>query len=447
MAKQRTGLGDSASAEHLIRGRTANEISESIKVAINHESFRSGDALPAIRALAEQLGVNRNTVASAYRQLSDAGIIEGRGRQGSRIAMQAGTASRRPTMLHDIGGGNPDSRLLPDVKAMLSQSVWLPRGYEDPPDNPALIDFARKQLADDGMPLGDVWISNGTFDAIDMILRAYLQPGDAIAVEDPCFMTTLGLIKELGFLPVPMAVDDQGVLPEAMDKALKKGVKAVILTPRAHNPFGGSWTAKRRADLARVIGQHEDLLLIEDDHFAPLSPFNPVTLVSGDRPNWAIIRSVSKYVGPDLRLAFVNSSDGLAKKISGLAAFSYRWVSSVLQAAVLSTVTSKDYARIIRDAAQAYSARRRYLLDALNNADIKAHGEDGINVWIPVTDEQAIARRLMEAGWIVRAGDIFRLESSQAIRVTVSTMTDQEARELAMVLGSLQRQGAVQRGA
>lgn len=447
MAKQRTGLDDSLSADHSIKGRTANQISESIKVAINRGAFRSGDALPAIRALAERLGVNRNTVASAYRHLSDAGIIEGRGRQGSRVATQAGSASRRPTMLHDIGGGNPDSRLLPDVKTVLSQSVWLPRGYEDPPDNPALIDFARQQLADDGMPLGDVWISNGTFDAVDMILRAYLQPGDAIAVEDPCFMTTLGLVKELGLLPVPMAVDDQGVLPEAMDKALKKGVKAVILTPRAHNPFGGSWTAKRRDDLARVIGRHKDLLLIEDDHFAPLSPFKPVTLVSADRPNWAIIRSVSKYVGPDLRLAFVNSSDGLAKKVSGLAAFSHRWVSGVLQAAVLSTVTSKDYARIIRDASQAYTARRKYLLDALRDAGIEAHGEDGINVWIPVSDEQAITRRLMESGWIVRPGDIFRLESGQAIRVTVSTLTDQEAHELAVLLAGLQRQGAVQRGA
>jgi DNA-binding transcriptional MocR family regulator len=350
-------------------------------------------------------------------------------------------------MLHDIGGGNPDGRLLPDVKAVLSQSAWLPRGYEDPPDNPALIDFARQQLADDGIPVGDVWIANGTFDAVEMILRAYLQPGDTIAVEDPCFMTTLGLLKELGFPPVPMAVDDQGVLPEAMEDALNKGVKAMILTPRAHNPFGGSWTPKRRDDLAHVIGRHKDLLVIEDDHFAPLSPFKPATLVSGDRPNWAIVRSVSKYVGPDLRLAFVNSSDGLAKKVSGLAAFSYRWVSGVLQAAVLSTVTCKDYTRIIRDASEAYTARRQYLLSALKDAGIKAHGADGINVWIPVTDEQAVTRRLMEAGWIVRPGDIFRLESEQAIRVTVSTLTEQEARELAALIANLQRQGAVQRGA
>ncbi len=447
MANQRTGLDGPTRAEGLISGRTAIEIAESVKVAIKQGAFRSGDALPPIRALAETLGVNRNTVASAYRHLSDAGVIEGKGRQGSRVAVQNGAASRGPTMLHDIGGGNPDSRLLPDVKAVLNQSAWLPRGYEDPPDNPALIDFARRELADDGMPLGDVWIANGTFDAIEMILRSYLQPGDTVAVEDPCFMTTLGLVRELGFPPVPMAVDDQGVLPTAMEEALKKGVKAMILTPRAHNPFGGSWTAKRRDELARVIRRYEDVILIEDDHFAPLSPFKPVTLASDDRPHWAIIRSVSKYVGPDLRLAFVNSSDGLAKNVSGLAAFSYRWVSGVLQAAVLATLTSKDYPRIIRDASQAYAARRQILLDALKDAGIEAHGADGINVWIPVADEQAITRRLMENGWIVRPGDIFRLESGQAIRVTVSTITDREAGELAALLANLQRQGAVQRGA
>lgn len=446
MAKQRADT-DVAMTDGAIQGRAAVEIADSVKAAIKRGTFQSGDSLPTIRTLAEELGVNRNTVASAYRQLSDEGIIEGRGRQGSRVAMQAPTASRGPTLLHDIGGGNPDSRLLPDVKTILGRSAWLPRGYEDPPDNPALVDFARRQLADDGMPLGDVWIANGTFDAIELILRAYLRPGDAVAVEDPCFMTTLGLLKELGFPAVPMAVDDQGVRPDTLEAALKKGVKAIILTPRAHNPFGGSWTAKRREELARVIRRYEDVVLIEDDHFGPLSPFKPVTLVSADRPKWAIVRSVSKYMGPDLRLAFVNSGPGLATKVSGLTAFSYRWVSGVLQTAVLATVTSKEYPKIVRTASQAYTARRQYLLKVLRDVGITAHGADGINVWIPVSDEQATTRRLMEAGWIVRPGSIFRLQSEEAIRVTVSTMTEQEARDLATLLADLQRQGAVQRGA
>jgi DNA-binding transcriptional MocR family regulator len=447
MAKERTPTKASKAAAGVITGRTASQITDSVETAIQRGSFANGDALPTIRTLADALGVNRNTVASAYRHLSDAGIIQGRGRQGSRVAVPAASNSRGPTLLHDIGGGNPDNRLLPDVKNILGRSPWYQRGYEDPPDDAALIEFAERQFEKDGLPVGELWLASGTFDAVALMLRSFLDPGDSVAVEDPCFMTTLGLLKELGHRPIPMRVDEQGVLPKALEAALQSGVKAVVLTPRAQNPFGGSWTTKRRDELANVIKRHKDVLLIEDDHFAPLSPFQPVTLASDDRPNWAIVRSVSKYIGPDLRLAFVNSSVELGKGASSTTAFTYRWVSSMLQKAVLATVTSNDYEAILKKAAAAYKERRNLLLKALKDVGIAAHGADGINVWIPVKDEQAVTRRLMEAGWIVRPGSIFRLESPEAIRVTTSSFTENEARELAELLSNLQRQGAVQRGA
>jgi DNA-binding transcriptional MocR family regulator len=446
MSKRRA-MANSSRLEDLIKGRTASQIIDSVGGAIEQGSFAHGDALPTIRNLAAALGVNRNTVASAYRHLSDAGIIEGRGRQGSRVAMRSGSRARRPTLLHDVGGGNPDNRLLPDVKNLLGRSQWHQRGYEESPDDEGLIDFARKQFEKDRMPVGEIWIANGTFDAIEVLLRSSLSPGDAVAVEDPCFMTTLGLLKGLHLQPVPMDVDDQGVLPRALNTALDTGIKAIILTPRAQNPFGGSWATKRRDELAAILKRRKDVLLIEDDHFAALSPFQAVTLASNDRSNWAIVRSVSKYIGPDLRVAFVNSSVGLGKGASSITAFTHRWVSNLLQKAVLAAVSSSGYEALIRKAAVAYKERRNFLLKALANVGVAAHGADGINVWIPVNDEQSVVRRLMEAGWIVRSGSIFRLQAPEAIRVTTSTCTETDARELAELLSNLQRQGAVQRGA
>lgn len=447
MAKGQAASKGAKVADGLITGRTASQIIESVEAAIQRGSFASGDPLPTIRALAEALGVNRNTVASAYQHLSDAGLIEGRGRQGSRVAMPSTGGARGPTMLHDIGGGNPDIRLLPDIRNALAQSQWHQRGYEDPPDDKGLIQFAQRQFEKDRMPIGELWIANGTFDAIELILRSSLTPDDPVAVEDPCFMTTLGLLKELRLRPVPMEVDDLGVLPKALDAALQAGAKAVILTPRAQNPFGGSWTPKRRDELAAVMNRYKDVLLIEDDHFAPLSPFQAVTLASEDRSNWAIVRSVSKYIGPDLRVALVNSTINLGKGASSITAFTHRWVSTILQKAVLATVTSSGYEATIKKAAVAYKERRQFLIKALADRGITAHGADGLNVWIPVSDEAAAVRRLMEAGWIVRAGSTFRLRTPEAVRVTTSTFTEGEARELAELISGLHRQGAVQRGA
>jgi DNA-binding transcriptional MocR family regulator len=186
MARERTSAKGSKVVAGLITGHTASQIIESVEAAIQRGAFANGDALPTIRTLAAALGVNRNTVASAYRHLSDAGIIEGRGRQGSRVAMLAGSKSRGPTLLHDIGGGNPDNRLLPDVKTILARMAWQQRGYEDPPDDVALIDFVGRQFEKDRMPLGELWLANGTFDAVASILRSVLADGDTVAVEDRC---------------------------------------------------------------------------------------------------------------------------------------------------------------------------------------------------------------------------------------------------------------------
>jgi DNA-binding transcriptional MocR family regulator len=188
-------------------------------------------------------------------------------------------------------------------------------------------------------------------------------------------------------------------------------------------------------------------VVIEDDHFAPLSEFKPATSIGPNHPNWAIIRSVSKYMGPDLRMAFVNSSVELSRKALDMSAFTYRWVSSVVQKTVLAIVTADDYGAVVQKAAVAYRQRRMCLRTALAEVGLVGHGQDGINVWIPVTDELFVSRRLMESGWIVRPGSIFRLGTASAIRVTTSSITEAECRELAELLSNLEGRGGHQRGA
>lgn len=431
----------------VIRGRTAEEIADSIKSAVAEGGLTAGDPLPTIRALAGDLGVNRNTVASAYRQLSDAGITEGRGRQGSRIALSAAGRGSAASSVRNLAAGNPDAGLLPPLQIMPLGPDWPHRGYEDAPADPQLADLARARFRKDGVPVGHVWIANGTFDAISMILRSVFDRPVKVGVEDPCFMTTLGLLRSLGHTAVPMAVDDNGVTPDGLARALDDGVAAVILTPRAHNPFGGSWTNTRRADLAGILARHPDVLLIEDDHFADLSLFAPQTLADEDRRNWAVVRSVSKYLGPDARLAFVDCSPALGRKVDFLGACTYRWVSGLLQRVVLQSLTSPDYDATVKRVARLYRERREGFLAALKDCGISGHGADGFNVWVPVADEQKTTRHLMEAGWIVSPGATFRLAAAPAIRVTTSALRRDQARELAALIDEIEHAAPVQRGA
>ena len=448
MAKTSGETKSGRSFEGSVTGRTATQITSSIEAAIRRGTFTAGESLPTIRTLADELRVNRNTVAAAYRRLSDTGLIEGRGRQGSRVAAFGIGPAKTPPLIFDVGAGNPDPQLLPDVLGALHRCQWHPRDYNDAPDEPALLEYATKQFRQDAIPVGDIWISNGTFDAVAVVLQAIIPKGSSIAVEDPCFVTTLGLLRELGYRPVPVKVDDEGAVPKSLDQALKSGVKAAILTPRAQNPYGGSWSASRQKDLAAIIERYRDLLIIEDDHFAALSQFKPVTLISDDRVNWAVIRSVSKYVGADMRLAFVNSSKDIGPKILGRSAFTYRWVSSILQKAVLSTISAPDYELTIRKASELYKKRREAFVQMLAKCGGDSDGTDGINVWIPVENEQFTVQQLMEAGWIVRTGSAFRLESPPGIRLTTSTITQSQSAEFAKLLSNIRHHGAgVQRSA
>jgi DNA-binding transcriptional MocR family regulator len=431
----------------VITGRRAAEIVQSIQSAVEGGQLKRGQGLPTVRTLADELGVNRNTVAAAYKLLSDAGIIEGRGRQGSRVTSDTSAAPHMRTSPRDLAGGNPDPALLPDMTSVLRAMGWHQRAYEDPPDDPELMRILGQRLERDGLPIGELWLASGTFDAIATIFRKMLAPGDAIGVEDPCFMTTLGLMRQAGYATLPMAVDDEGVTPEGLRSALKSGAKALILTPRAHNPFGGSWTPTRLAALREVLRAYPDVLLIEDDHYAVLSRFPPVSLVDADRPHWAIIRSVSKYIGPDLRLAVVNSSRELSRACLSLSAYTSRWVSSVLQKCVLSVLSAPGHEQMIAKAAAAYERRREGVIAALAAEGIQAHGRDGMNVWIPVADEQAVARRLRDSGWTVRTGAIFRLASPPAIRVTASAIDKTLSEEFARTLAAIVRDEGVERGA
>lgn len=430
----------------MITGRTATEIAQSIRQAVDAGRLKGGASLPTVRQLADELGVNRNTVAAAYKQLSDSGIVEGRGRQGSRVAPALGGAPHAPSP-RDLAGGNPDPALLPDMTSVLRGIGWHQRSYEDPPDDPELLHLLGQQFALDDLPMGQLWLASGTFDAIGTILRKLLAVGDAVGVEDPCFMTTLGLLRQAGYVPLAMPVDDEGVTPEGLRRALAAGAKAVILTPRAHNPVGGSWSVARLAALREVMKAYPDVLLIEDDHFAVLSRFPPMTLVEPGRRLWAIIRSVSKYIGPDLRLAVVNSSNELSRASLSLSAFTSRWVSSILQRSVLAVLTAPGYRQLVASAAAAYERRREDVIGALAARGIKAHGRDGMNVWIPVDEEQTAARRLLDAGWTVRTGSVFRLAAPPAIRITTSVIPQPLAEEFARTLDLILREDVVERGA
>lgn len=165
----------------------------------------------------------------------------------------------------------------------------------------------------------------------------------------------------------------------------------------------------------------------------------PLVTLTGSREHWAAVRSTSKWLGPDLRVAVTTGDAMTIARVQRRQAVSVRWVSHLLQNLTLALWSDPASGRLLARATEAYTERRTALLDALAEHDIRGHGRSGFNVWIPVREETATVQALADRGWAVAAGERFRLRSPPAIRVTTSAMRPEEARRFAADLAAAGR--------
>ncbi|MFF5898926.1 aminotransferase class I/II-fold pyridoxal phosphate-dependent enzyme [Streptomyces argenteolus] len=417
-----------------IAGGTAREISASVESRVADGTLRPGSSLPPVRRLAEELGVSAGTVASAYKELRGRGVVVTLGRGGTVVASVPAVTSRRPprvpTGLRDLAGGHPDPACLP-VLSPPARVAPVPGSHRASPRLAALEDAARDWFARDGVPTGSVTFAHGALDCIGRLLSTELRPGDSVAVEDPGFHHLLDLVPALGLRMLPVAVDDEGIRPEALRTALRTGTKALVCSPRGQSPFGGRFTPARRDELLAVLREFPDVLVVEDDHNAEIAGAEAVTLVSGGLPRWAQVRTVSKHLGIDLRWAALACDPATLARHDGRLLLTSGWVSHILQATVEDLLTDRSVTRLVAEAARTYAARREALCAALGEHGIAAHGVSGLNVWVPVRDESAVVNGLRTRGWWTAAGTRFRIATPPGVRVTTATLTPAEASVLA----------------
>jgi DNA-binding transcriptional MocR family regulator len=428
-----------------IRGETGNEISSSIEDAIRTGRIGAGEHLPTVRALALRLKVSPTTVASAYNSLRVRGLVHGSGRRGTVVNRRPAlaTTDRRAVShprkgLRNLAEGGPDPAMLPLLKPYLARLAGDPGQYGDDENRPELIKLAARQFRTDGIGVGGLAIVSGALSGIERVMQAYLSPGDIVAVEDPSYTGVLDLIAAMGLIAEPMALDDSGPLPHEMNQALKRGAKACIVTPRAQNPTGATLDKKRAVELRAVLARYPEVLLIEDDHAGPAAGAPAITLSTG-RTRWALIRSVSKSLGPDLRVGVMAGDEQTIARVQGRQSLGPRWVSHMLQDLVAMLWADAATPDLMKKAALTYSLRRAALIDALAEYEIEARGRSGLNVWVPVAEESSVVQAMAEKGWAIRAGESYRVKSASAVRITIATLTPDESKRLAKDLADATR--------
>ncbi|MGW9626490.1 aminotransferase class I/II-fold pyridoxal phosphate-dependent enzyme [Microbacterium sp. NPDC055521] len=422
----------------MITGTSAAEIADSVRGLRERGALRPGDPLPPVRELATTLGVNRNTAVAAYRQLAQAGLVVSRARAGTVIAGGAPVAQEgvADTVLRDVASGNPDPALIPDPTPALGRIVGRPVLYGEPVIDAELEQWTREWMLAD-LPRDDlhVVVTSGAVDAVERLLAQALMRDDAVALEDPCFLSSIHTVRLGGYRAVPVAVDEEGMTVDGLRAALDAGVRAVISTPRAQNPTGVSLSPERAAALREVLADHPYVLIIEDDHFSLLSPHPYASLISETHRRYALIRSVSKFLGPDMCLALAGTDPTTAERLAMRLSPGTTWVSHLLQRLTHAQLTDADARAQISRAAAHYAARNLAFTRALAARGIPTVSNDGLSLWVRLdTTARVAAERLMRRGWLARPGDEFLLDEtagpSRHLRLTVHDLTDAEAARL-----------------
>lgn len=380
-------------------GALSMQICRAITGDIRRGRLRPGSLLPGSRTLAVTLGVHRNTVLAAYRELEAEGWIEA-GARSTRVAVDLpsaptrGTVARRtpafpmepfaplpdsplpPKGTISLGGGFPDGRLVPTdllaraLRRALKAKV-APLDYGDPQGDlrfRAALGVMLGEMRGLAAEPADIVVTAGSQQALDLIARTLIRPGDLVAVEDPGYPRAWATLRAAGARLAPLPVDGEGLVVEALETLLdKEPVRALYTTPHHQYPTMATLSAPRRLRLLELARKHR-MAIIEDDydfefHYGgrPVLP-----LASADTAGVVIyMGTLSKVLAPGLRLGFLAAPSPVAKVLAARRAITDYQGNQVFERAVAELMEDGLLQRHVRKMRRIYEERRAVLAEEL----------------------------------------------------------------------------------
>lgn len=447
---------------------------------------RPGDRLPAIRSLAAELGLHRDTIALAYEQLGQSGLVEARVGSGTfvRTLLTAGDASsirRRPdqelvlappverliglenTRPRYASGDDvvelhrlvPDPRLYPIeefsacFQAALHEEGPAIFSYASPEGDPRLRRAMAERFRRYGISLApeQLVLCHGASQGISLALRLFAQPGDQVAVEVPTYANVLSALVAHGLSAAPVSMDADGVDPEALDRVLARPeVKVFYTIPSFHNPLGTTTGLARRREILEIAGRH-GVPVVEDgfeldlrfkgQDVAPLAALDEAGIV-------VQLFSFSKSLFPGVR---VGSIAARGRALEGLVALKHATDLSdalALQSGLARFVESGAYDRHLSRIRKVLASRHATLAAALAAAmpagTTWTEPEGGYQCWVELpfeVDTRDLLADAARAGVVFSPGTLFMPDArpSRGMRLSVACVDEGEIERGVAALG------------
>jgi GntR family transcriptional regulator/MocR family aminotransferase len=468
-------------------------IARAVAEDIRRGRLRAGDELPGSRTLAAQIGVHRNTVLAAYRELSAEGWIASEEARGTfvsaeipdraprrfspavarQIAPRTGFDVGRPSPeMHDelgellararktpppgisnrmsLGGGVPDVRLVPAaelaraVRRAARRRTLEVLSYGDPEGPPRLrTALALMVAATRGVAASaeNVIVTRGSQMGIDLVARTLLGPGDVVAVEALGYRPAWEALRASGARLVPLPVDAHGLDVGALaELCARERVRGVYVTPHHHFPTTVGLAPARRLRLLD-LAREERMFVLEDDydhefHYEgrPVLP-----LASADVHGVVVyVGTLSKVLAPGMRIGFVVAPVPLVERLAAVRRIVDRQGDQLLEHAVAELLEEGEIQRHIRRARRIYAERRAHLADLLareiGGALSFTLPNGGTAIWARAAPSVSVdewTKRADDAGLVLQPARLFAFDGKARpfLRVGFAQHDAREARQ------------------
>lgn len=378
------------------------QLYDQLRGAILVGRLPAGTRIPASRAMAAQLGIARNTVLAAVEQLAAEGFLDARRGAGTvvagglspeltRAARAPANAKRRVHRLsasgaalagiaRDASGATPMPFLpsIPDLKSF-PHDIWArllrrasmalapgEMAYGWMSGLPALREALRVHLREargvKAQP-GQIIITSSAQAALDLLVRALLNPGDTVWLEEPGYLGARAAFSGVGARIVPVKVDRDGLAPESAGAS----PRMIYVTPSHQYPTGRLMPLARRLELLDCADRH-DAYVIEDDFDSEFQfQGRPVAALQGlDQAERVLyVGTFAKILRPGIRTGYAVVPAGLAERIARIQRNTGHVVPAAVQKALADFILEGHLRAHIRRMCALYSERQKALVDGL----------------------------------------------------------------------------------
>jgi len=437
---------------------------------IQQRLLLAGARLPSVREAARRHGVSASTVVGAYDLLQAQGLVQALPQRGFFVRAQAlpGSAQRRaapgappvPPMaapvnatalirsMFQVQGGKPapamgtlpedwlDAALLQRaLRAVVSRKgqaqAWL--RYGDPAGDMTLRQALSRRLADLGVAAAPTQIVTtvGATQALDLVARTLLKPGDAVLVDEPGWAVEFARLALLGLrvLPVPRGVDGPDLA--VMETLLKAHRPRLFVTVSVlHNPTGSCITPAVAHRLLRLAEEH-DVWIAEDDTYAWLAPTHSTRLAQLDGLQRTIsISGFSKVLAPQWRVGFLAAAPALIERIINTKLLGTLTSPALLEQAVAHCLDQGSLRRHAERLTERLAVARTRTVGLAQQAGCHfVTPPAGLFGWVDVgSDTERLAQLLLDEGWLTAPGALFHAAARPTTLMRVNFASTQDPR-------------------